>query len=362
METYWFVFVTIFLVALVQVPIGVDLVRFMFPEWRIARLASRAAQAVLFTVMGIIYCIGLSYHLFVYLPLIAEGPWHTVKGLLHLAFALWVWINVVVNYYMAVFIHPGGDRLAISTKTSGKSAAKNGQFNDNSVKEDCTAEKNDAQNRGTSLPSNTGGDNVGTVMRNRNVSSAAPSHQQRHSPKSGVEWKPIRNQTCKICQYKVHYMDHHCPFTGSCVGLNNYSYFFLGLCYGVIGLGYAVIVTAPYFYHCNMKNILWYSGIVRDRGTREVCVQLGPHSHIFLPVVAGFCLALNIFILQVIFLLADLSTYNVLKDWSKYPMFHFAWQRMRAGKCKEPDSRLRVLVTSQRRNVLMYLIPVWNSG
>lgn len=354
MESYWFVFVTIFLVALVQIPIGVDLLRFMFPEWRIARLASRAAQSILFTVMGTIFCIGLGYHLFVYLPLIAEDPLHSIKGILHLTFALWVWINIVVNYYMAVFIHPGRETSQSSIKEaemSSKAAVKNGTPDERSVEG-----LNTAENRGLRSRVNVGDD------QGRTMTSLQTQSRSTTRPTSGVEWKPNRNQRCKICQCEIPYMDHHCPFTGSCVGLHNYSHFFIGLLYGVIGLGYAVAITLPYFYQCNLKNVLWFFGLVEERGISEVCLQLGPHSHIFLPVFAGLCLSWNMFFLQVVFLLADLSTYNVLKKWSKYPMFRFAWQRMCARKYLDPESRLRVLITSQRRGVLWYLVPVRNSG
>lgn len=102
----WFVYIAITLVALVQIPIAIDLLRFVFPKWKLARLASRAVYFILFTAMGSIFCIGLSYHLFVYLPLLAgEHPLQSVKGFLHVLFAVWVWVNVVGNYYFSVFLH-----------------------------------------------------------------------------------------------------------------------------------------------------------------------------------------------------------------------------------------------------------------
>ena len=36
---------------------------------------------------------------------------------------------------------------------------------------------------------------------------------------------PAAASLCKICQRRVHHFDHHCPFTGGCVGGRNFRHF-----------------------------------------------------------------------------------------------------------------------------------------
>lgn len=344
----WFVYITITLVALVQIPIAIDLLRFVFPKWKLARLASRAVYFILFTAMGSIFCIGLSYHLFVYLPLLAgEHPLQSVKGFLHVLFAVWVWVNVVGNYYFSVFLHPGQDRDYKAPSRGPKLCFMSEDGVITEVKEEQSA----VIQHGSESTSATDGKRfycdpsiVGT----------------RGPPASGSEWKPSRTHYCKICECAVPYMDHHCPFTGNCAGLRNYFNFFLSLCYGVLGLFYAVVITLPYFFDCNLKNVMWYFGVVSDRVSSPLCAELGTHTRIFLPVFAGFCMAGNVLLLQVLFLAADLSTYNILSNWSKFPMLLFVLQRLRARKFLERDSRFNVLLRNRRKSVLSYFIPTKN--
>ena len=353
MDTYWFVYITIILVLLVQIPIGIDLLRFVFPSWRLARLASRAVHGVLFTVVGAIFCIGLGYHLFVYLPLLAgRDPLQSLKGLVHVTFALWVWLNIVGNYFYSVLLHPGLDK---DYKPPGQGRPKLCYFSEDGiiteVKEDEQSSSEVHRHRGTATTD---------APVDRFYCDASLIGTGGH-PKSGTDWTPSRTHFCKVCECAIPYLDHHCPFTGNCAGLRNYSNFLIGLCYGVVGLLYAVVITLPYFFECNFKNILWYFGLASDRTSSPVCEELGPHSHIFLPVFAGFCLAGNMLLVQLLLLAADLSTYNVLSNWSKYPMLRFLLQRIKSRKCLDKDSRLNVLIRSQRKNLLSYLIPVRNN-
>lgn len=376
METYLFVYVTIFLVALIQIPIAVDLLRFMFPEWRLARLASKATYSILFVVMGTIFCIGLSYHLFVYLPLLAGDPLHSVTGVLHICFALWVWINVVGNYYFAVFLHPAGghsrssERNGVGVQEASLSKQASTSF---------MTEKGPVQGEDEILTKED------IALRSRHQTAVDPSsvddtselHHCRHvqddrahalsyitalppGPKTGLDWQPKRSQYCKICQCSVPYLDHHCPFTGNCAGMRNYSNFYVGLLYGVVGLAYASAITLPYFFECNLKGIFWFFGLLQDRHKSEVCYELGAHTHIFLPVFAGFVVSSNMLFLQTIFLLADVSTYNVLKNWRRFPMLRFMRERIQGRKFLDPESRLNTLILKRRPNLFWYLVPAYN--
>ena len=376
METYLFVYVTIFLVALVQIPIGVDMLRFFFPHWRLARLASKATYAILFTVMGTIFCIGLGYHLFVFLPLLADGnPLHSVVGILHISFALWVWINIVGNYYFAVFLHPGRQESAAGHKAesnvSGQGAAVPQQGGAANVhpKQSATwmPEGSASLSDDGALRSrqSVGEEVVDPIelhhpqVQNGQTTQTVPSSFIIYppSPKSGLDWQPKKSQYCKICQTAVPYLDHHCPFTGNCTGINNFSNFYIGLLYGVVGLAYASAITLPYFCECDLKGIFWFIGLISDRQRSQVCVELGAHTHIFLPVFAGFVISSNMLFLQTLFLLADVSTYNVLKNSNRFPMLRFIRDRIHGRKFRDPNSRLNVLVVNQRPSLLWYIVP-----
>ena len=376
-----FVYVTIFLVALVQIPIAVDLLRFLFPQWRLARLASKAVYSILFLVMGTIFCIGLAYHLFVYLPLLTDNdPLHSVAGILHTCFALWIWINMVGNYYFAVFLHPGrtpmpdrGGMNRTQSSTEGAVPQQQSQARTPGIgmrepsivitsDDDVSLRSRQGQGLGgTSGETNPIELHHPRVQNGQNYPTTATPHiTLPPRPKTGLEWQPKRTQYCKICEAAVPYLDHHCPFTGNCTGMRNYSNFYVGLLYGVVGLAYASVITLPYFFDCDLKNIFWFFGLVRDRQRSQVCTELGAHTHIFLPVFAGFVVSFNMLFLQTIFLLADVSTYNVLKNWQRFPMFRFMRERIGSRKYHDLDSRWNVLIANQRPSLLWYLIPASN--
>lgn len=298
---YYFVFAVIALVGLIQIPIGVDIFRAIFPQCKLRRTTHWCINALLISVMSSFFIIGLSYYLLFFLPLSVEHPFSSVRGLMHLIFAIWVWINVVLNYFMAVLVHPGRD-------TEGK----------------------------------------------------WPSQSELHIT-NGMLWNPVRCHYCSVCQESIAFMDHHCPFTGNCTGLKNYSYFLLCLMYGALGLGYALWMSFSYFNLCVLSNIWWIMGFA-DLSYSDVCTELGPHVNIVVAVIGGFYVTVNMSIIQILLLLADLSSYDILKNVSKLSVFRFAWHRINGGKYKEPGSRLNVLLIQQRPNLLWFLVPCRNTN
>lgn len=49
-------------------------------------------------------------------------------------------------------------------------------------------------------------------------------------------WKPIRTHHCKVCQTCTLRMDHHCPWTVSCIGANSHKAFYLTAIYWAVNL------------------------------------------------------------------------------------------------------------------------------
>ena len=300
---YYFVLAVIVLVGLIQIPIIVDIFRAIFPRCKLRRTTHWCINILLIVVMSSLFIIGLSYYLLLFLPLTVEHPFTSVRGLVHLTFAIWVWMNVVLNYFMAVLVHPGRAVTDMGIPDTGKELELN--------------------------------------------------------VANGMLWNPVRYHYCSVCQESIAFMDHHCPFTGNCTGLKNYSYFLLCLMYSALGLGYALWMSFSYFSQCVLINIWWIMGVA-DLSCSDVCNNLGPHVNIVIAVIGGFYVTMNMSIIQILLLLADLSSYDILKNVAKLSVFRFAWHRIKGGKYKEPGSRLNMLLIQQRPNLLWFLIPCQN--
>lgn len=330
------------LVTFSLVPLGIDFLRFCFPHWSLSRVVGRAAHTFLFsTVLGL-FLVVIGYHHSVYLPLLLNhrSPFDSVKGVLHVIFSSWLWVNVLGNYYHTIFMHPGIDASFRSRRVRFEEV-KCAYYDIKSLAVDFNGDDDMKQrdnSDGNSIPKKRG------------------SFCNQTKPNTGVEWKPERTHFCSICHCAISYWDHHCPFTGNCIGLRNYSNFFVGLCYGLLGSLYAATITWPFFYSCNLKPL--FTG---EHEQRMVCREVGANSYIFLPTFLGCYICIGMVLLNVLLLLADLSTYDIQKYWGKYPMVKFLFQRICAKKFLEKRSRLQVLIVRRRKGLIWYLLPFRNS-
>ena len=312
--------VSFFLLPIVVVPLGVDFLRVFFPHWNLSRVVGKVAHFFLFfTVLALVLII-LRYQHFVYLPLIVnhENPFKSYEGVLHVIFSSWLWVNVLGNYYHTISMDPG--RMD-ETKPASSSNVEHHMRRNSAVRE--------FQRR---------------ILHDYPI------------PRTGTEWRSSRSHFCPICQHTICYWDHHCPFTGNCIGLRNYSNFFIGLCYGMVGSIYAAVITWPFFYRCNLRPL--FTGKYEQE---RLCTELGTDSYIFLPVLIGCYLSCGMVVLHVLLLLADLSSYDVQKYWSRYPVVKFLFQRIHAKKFLDESSRLQVLLLKQRKHFTWYLFPVRNT-
>ncbi len=341
------------MVILMQAPILVDVLRAVLPEYRISRLTSQATNFLLIFLVSFLFLVALGYHLFVFLPYLANDPYPltTLKGIGHVLFAGWVWTNMVVNYYLAVFTHPGTEPEPQTESANGEAVIGGDQnletpSGEGGIVKPATAEETLKRRAVT----------VGVAdARPQEPQNTPPKEEE--IPKNGMEWKPKRSHFCKLCNVRVPYMDHHCPFTGNCVGYGNFSYFYLWLLYMTLGLGYAIWVVFPYFSQCMLTKVWAYLGLW-DGPKNELCLSLGDHSSIVIPIIGGFWVCWNMFWLQTFLLLVDLSTYNVLTKFMKVSMLRFMWHRVKGRKFMEPGSRLNMLMLKRRPNMLWFLVPV----
>lgn len=307
---YWFVGIVIGLVLLLQLPLLVDLLRVILPGRSITRLTNKLTSLLLMYFMTVIFIVVLGYFLLIFLPL-TIGDLYSIKGACHIAFALWLWSNVIGHYYYAVFLRPGEATL----QAHGSSKTE----------------------------TNTKSDGNEPV-----------------APRSALEWQPKTSHYCRQCKVQVSYMDHHCPFTNNCVGERNHSHFVLGLTYGTVGLTYAVVLSFPAFRECVLSAVWTYLRFGRRSSSSEFCTSLSVHSMIFFAAFAGL---LSVFFMSVVhwlLLLADVPTGEVMRQYGRVPVFKFMWQRMVGKKFLEPNSRLRVLLLNQRPNPLWFLLPLRN--
>ena len=122
---------------------------------------------------------------------------------------------------------------------------------------------------------------------------------------------------CKICVRRVHAFDHHCPFTGGCVGRDNYRFFLLFCLHCFLGCGGACYLAFKPFVHCVVNQCTVPAlGLYRTPPPDEAaCVALGSRSLLLLP---ALCLHLALgalFAFHALLLANGLTTLQFTRRW-----------------------------------------------
>lgn len=348
MEVYWFLTLVLVVVTILTVPLLIDLLKFLVPHWRLSRITGRAAHSILFITFGALVIIISRYHYFIYMPLLLEnkGQFHCIKGWALFIFSIWLWVNILGNYYYTVTMHPGIDatykpRRVIFEKEKLALYGLEISSQNGPVVKNCVSDNQDSSTQEFSVISYT------------------PNKSVQVKPQHGLKWEPSKSRFCCICRCAISYWDHHCPFTGNCIGLRNYSNFFIGLGYGLIGSLYALVISWHFFYNCNILPLVSKYHYQHDLNGQ--CEKLGANTYIFIPALLLLWLTLCIVILHIVLLLADLSTHDVLSNWEKYPMCLFVMQRIRGKKFLRSDSRMQTLLIRRKKAFLSLFVPVCNS-
>ena len=347
---FWYIFGTVIVIC--HIPITVDIIRLVRPQLKIPRVTGSVSRLVLVFLTGSTFCVVIYQYFTVFVPLVAPDPLHSLYSAFHVGFAAWMWINVVGHFYMALFVHPGEDRESeLPSVVSDTQRSGNGTTGTDliyrsrwtRVSEDATSDTtNHLDTSELELP-------VCDALSRDNV--------QITNLQSGMEWRPRRSNYCRVCRVNVAYADHHCPYIGKCLGVNNYAHFYIGLIYGLLGMLYTLYVTLPYFYMCDIKPILQLTSIGEEERL-NVCEQLGTKSRAPITTLVVMWICFNMVLIHTAFLLADISTVNVLKNFQQVPVFRFMWHRIMGRIYLQPHSRFNVLLRKRRPNILYYIFPL----
>lgn len=181
------------------------------------------------------------------------------QGIFTTSVGLWLYLNLLYNYYKAITTHPGRPPPTMHVPANMEMLMK---------------------------------------MEQRNIASGKVKGWSKYCKKC-VFVKPERSHHCQICGYCVLKMDHHCPWINNCVGHYNYRYFLKFMLYlHVASLFVIIIVGIAWMGKPNKRAVL----------THEDGVVLG----------AVLCLSAYFAIL----ILGGLHTFLVLTNQTTIELYH----------------------------------------
>lgn len=241
----------------------------------------------------------------VFLPVKLKNPYSSKEGIFLIITACYLWLNVTFNYFAAMLKSPGYPLTVSEMEESGLSPEV-----DSILCYKCDRVK------------------------------ACDTHH------------------CATCGTCVIMMCHHCPFTNNCVGLRNYSYFYLFICFSNIGLLFSLYMTYDPFYHCMVYNgehlslLPWYPP--------GICQQLGDFAVLFIPVAFMGMFGGAMLVLQTLLLLTDFSTIDLLTKLQRSPnLWHFG--RLILDRIvRRKKRRFKVMFWHSREHWWQFFLPSFN--
>jgi len=104
---------------------------------------------------------------------------------------------------------------------------------------------------------------------------------------TGTLLEPTDGVRCRCGQHVIH-LDHHCPFTGGCIGANNLRFFLLFVLHCWLGCTYASALAWPPFADCVLRQCnIPRLGLIRTPPPDvAACMAMGSRSLLLLPALA----------------------------------------------------------------------------
>lgn len=292
-------------VGFIQVMFIINTVQKVFPGLRNFPAFQQAINIIQVSPMIFMVATAIWFFFVVFLPAKLEHPYSTKEGLLLIAVACYLWVNVTFNYFAAMLKSPGHPLTLQEMEEAGLSCDDDG------------------------VP----------------------------CPKcNGVKTQETHH--CGTCGRCVTMMCHHCPFTNNCVGLENYSYFFLFICYSVVGLVFSLYMTYDPFYHCmvysseQLSLLPWYPP--------GICRQLGDYAVLFIPVAFMAMFGTAMLCLQSVLLLSDLSTIDLLTGAQRSRKCGLFGKMLLKRIVENRKRRWRIMFYHSREHWWQFFIPSFN--
>ncbi|KAL1500577.1 hypothetical protein AB1Y20_013232 [Prymnesium parvum] len=216
------VFWVVLCVGGTAVPMALDLLRSFLPrKYQMGRLVAGWQKPLLLSMVALLCVSG--YYLFWASVLPYSHPPLSAAGIAHGVLATLLWVNTVWNYALCAAVDPGVLLPDEQLAVEGGSAEK-------------------------------------------------------------PRW-PGGSRYCAVCEVRVLHLDHHCPFTGGCIGSNNYRFFLLFCLHCSAGMAYACCLSFFPFRDCVLFQCTMPALGIHRRPPPddEACMRMAGRSLLFLP-------------------------------------------------------------------------------
>ena len=120
----------------------------------------------------------------------------------------------------------------------------------------------------------------------------------------------FQSHYCSTCGATIDSFDHHCPFTGNCIGRNNFRFYAQLIFFGCLGMGYACHLSWQPFRECVLTQL--YQDPLPPPDV-EACFMISAHSLVFIPALVLFGGLWTLFVLHFLLLLNGLTVLQLSK-------------------------------------------------